>query len=203
MDSLIAWISAHGEHAHWFIFGALLLAGINIPLSADLLILASAVLAATLLPEHTIHLFLAVFLGCYFSAWIAYWMGRLLGNKLTRFRWFSKLLPPERIEKTKKFYHRFGFLTLLLGRFIPFGVRNCIFMTSGMSQMHFGKFILWDFFATLIWSSLSFYIYYKLGGHTQMCYDYLRTFNIVIFAALGVTLIGFIWYKRRKKTLTI
>jgi membrane protein DedA with SNARE-associated domain len=199
MESLIQWITAHAQHAHWFIFGAILLAGLNIPISADLIIIASAFLAADIIPEHTIHLYLAVFLGCYFSAWIAYWIGRLLGRKLCRIRWFSKILSLEKLEKAQKFYEKYGFFTLLLGRFIPFGVRNCIFMTSGMSRMHFGKFALWDLFACFIWSATSFYLFYKLGQNYQAVAGFVKTFNLLLFAAFSVTLIAFIWYKRRKK----
>ena len=199
METLIAWITEHASHAHFFIFFAILLAGFNIPISADLLILTSAILAATIIPEHTIHLYLAVFLGCYFSSWIAYWLGRLAGNKLAKFRWFSKLLSEERLAKTQKFYEKHGLITLLVGRFIPFGVRNCIFMTTGMSKLSFTKFILWDFIACLTWSLVTFSLFYKLGENYQFVYTHLKTVNIIVGSAFGVTLIGVIWYKRSKK----
>jgi membrane-associated protein len=201
MDAFIDWISQHAHHAHWFIFAAVLLAGFNIPISVDILIITSAVLAATLVPEHTLHLYFAIFGGCYFSAWIAYWVGRLAGKKLLRYRWFQKFLPPQRLEKTQKFYEKHGLWALLLGRFIPFGVRNCIFMSSGISRLSFSKFALWDFIACSVWSSISFYIFYKLGQNYQFVYDHFKVFNLVVFGIFGVTLIGTIWYKRRKKTL--
>jgi membrane-associated protein len=201
MDSFINWISQHAHQAHWFIFAAVLLAGFNIPISVDILIIASAVLAATIVPEHTLHLYLAIFSGCYLSAGIAYWIGRLAGKKLLRFGWFRKILPQERLEKTQKFYEKYGLLTLLLGRFIPFGIRNCIFMSSGISRLSFGKFALWDLLACFVWSSLSFYLFYTLGQNYHFLYDHLKIFNLIVFGIFGVTLIGFIWYKRRKKTL--
>ncbi len=199
MEALIQWISGHAPYAHWFIFGAILLAGFNIPISADLLILVGAFLAATLVPEHTIHLYLSVFLGCYFSAWAAYWLGRLAGKKLCAYKWFSTLFSQERLKKTQKFYEKHGFWTLLIGRFIPFGVRNCIFMTSGMSRLSFVKFALWDLVACFIWSTLYFYLFYLLGQNYQAVYSYLKTVHLFIFGAFGVTLIAFIWDKRRKK----
>lgn len=202
METFIHWIVQHAHHAHWFIFGAILLAGFNIPISADLLILAGAFLAATVVPEHTLYLYLSIFLGCYFSACIAYWFGRLAGKKLGRFSWFSKLLPQERLNKTRRFYQKYGFWTLLIGRFIPFGIRNCIFMTTGMSRLSFVKFAIWDFFACLAWTSCAFYAFFTLGHHYQMVWHYVKTFNLLIFAAFSVTLIAFLWYKRRKKPIT-
>lgn len=38
MEALIEWVLSHAEHAHWYIFGAILLAGFNIPISADILV---------------------------------------------------------------------------------------------------------------------------------------------------------------------
>src|SRR5262249_36255657 len=90
--------------------------------------------------------------------------------------------------------------TLIVGRFIPFGVRNCIFMSSGMSKMHFGKFALMDALACTIWSGTLFYLFLTLGqNYTTLCH-HLKKFNLLLFTAFSVTVIGFIWYKARKKT---
>lgn len=200
MESLIAWLLEHAPYAHWYIFAAILLAGVNIPISVDVLIVGAAVLAATLVPEHLWHLYLAIFLGCYFSAWIAYWFGRLLGKKLLRYGWFQRFFHLERREKIQRFYKKHGFWTLMLGRFIPFGIRNCIFMSSGMSHVPFLRFALWDLPACFIWSALSFYLFFTLGKNFQVLLNHLKIVNIIIFLAFGVTVITLLWYKRRKKT---
>lgn len=199
MEALSEWIIQHAHLAHYFIFGAILLAGLNIPISADLMVIISAVLAATVIPENTIPLFLSIFLGCYFSAWIAFWVGRKLGARLSRFSFFAKIFPPERLEKVKHFYEKYGIWTLIIGRFIPFGVRNCIFMTSGMSKMHFGTFVIRDIFACFIWSSTTFYLFYSLGQNYQLLYQYAKTFNLLIFVTFSMAVIIWIWYKVRKK----
>lgn len=61
--NFIELIQEHAHHAHWFVFGGALLAGLNFPMSIDLLMIASAIIAATMIPEHTVHLFLAIWLG--------------------------------------------------------------------------------------------------------------------------------------------
>lgn len=199
MESFMSWISVHAQNAHWFIFIAILLAGVNIPISIDVIIVGAAFLAATLIPEHVLHLYLAIFCGCYFSAWIAYWFGRLVAGKLLRFQWFQRLFPLKRIEKIQLFYQKHGFWTFLVGRFIPFGVRNCLFMSSGMSHVPFSRFILWDLPACLIWSSLSFYLFFTLGKNFQALLNHLKIVNMVIFLVFGVTVITLLWYKRRRK----
>lgn len=202
MDHLVEIISHHAQHAHWYIFIGIILAGFNIPLSADLLVLLSALLAATIIPEHTWLLYFSVLIGCYISAMCAYWFGRLLGSSLNKTKIFSKFLPPARLAKIKVFYEKYGFWTLVVGRFIPFGVRNCVFMSSGMSRLHFGKFILMDAIACLVWVTSCFYLFFTIGQNYEILWHYLKAFNLLVFAAFSVTVIGFIWYKRRKKTRT-
>jgi membrane-associated protein len=199
MEKFIEFILQHAHHAHWFVFIAILLAGMNIPISTDLLIIISAVLAATVVPENVFLLFSAIFLGCYFSAWIAYWIGRKLGPLICRMRYFQKIFEPRRLEKIKKFYEKYGFLTLLIGRFIPFGVRNCIFMTTGVSRFSFLKFISRDLIACFIWSSSTFFLFYLLGQNYLVLYEYVKTFNLIIFSTFGLAVIAFFWYKKRKR----
>lgn len=202
METLAELITQHAHNAHWYIFFAILLAGFNLPLSADVLILVGAILAATVVPENTWLLFSSIVLGCYLSAMCAYWLGRLVGTRLTRYRLFAKLLSAHRLSKIKQFYEKYGVLSLIIGRFIPFGVRNCIFMSSGISKVPFGKFILLDALACSLWCSATFYLFYTLGHNYHALWQTLKTFNLLIFAAFSVTVIGIIWYKSRKKVQT-
>ncbi len=200
MDTLVEWIVSHAENAHWFVFGSILLAGLNIPISADVIIIISAILAATVVPEKLWLLFFSVFISCALSAQLAYWVGRLIGPQLQRLRYFAKILHPDRLKKIERFYEKHGFTTLVIGRFIPFGVRNAIFMTTGMSKAHFGKFALRDAFACFVWSSTSFSAFYFLGNNYQRLKGYVHLFNILVFGAFAVAVIAFIWYKKHKKT---
>ncbi len=199
MDYLLELITRHAHHAHWYIFGAIILAGFNVPLSADLLILLSAFIAATILPEHTWHLLISVILGCYLSAWCAYWTGRLFGAKLSRFKWFGSTFNINRMKKIRNFYEKYGFLTLLIGRFIPFGVRNCIFMSSGMSRFNFFRFIFMDAFACLLWSGLYFYLFYNFSQFYTVISQHFKTANFFVLIVFGVTVIAGIWYKQWRR----
>lgn len=199
MENWLDFIQRHAPYAHWYIFGAALLAGLNIPISIDLLMIMSATLAAAIIPAHLPHLFLGIYLGCLFSAWIAYWIGRKLAPQLLKWPFMSKMLNPKRMDKVKKFYEKRGGSALILGRFIPFGVRNILFMSSGMSLMPFPKFILWDAVACFLWSVTCFSIYYALGKNMQVLYSQVKWINLCIFLAFGVTVIGIFWYKKKKK----
>lgn len=199
MDTIIAFIFAHAHHAHWIVFGALMLAGLNVPISEDLMIIFSAVLAATVVPENTYKLFLGVFLGCYLSDWVCYWIGRYFGPKLWNIKWFAKTFERKKVDQIHHYYAQYGFLTLLIGRFIPFGVRNGLFLTAGLGKMPFGKFILSDGIACALSNTVLFTLAYTVGKNYSMLLDALKTFNLFLFSAFVVSIIGWFWYKRRKK----
>lgn len=199
MESIIQFLIENASYAHWIVFSLFMLAGFNVPISEDLMIILSAFIAATIVPEHTVHLFLAVFLGAYISDWTAYWIGRKFGRKLFTLKWFAKTLTEKRLLQTQNYYDRYGFLTLLIGRFIPFGVRNCLFMTAGIGKMSFPKFLLSDGIACLISNTVLFSLTYYLGKNYTLLIPYLKTFNIVLFSTFLVTIIAFICYKKINK----
>lgn len=198
MENWLLFFQSHADKAHWAIFVGALLAGFNIPISIDLLMVASAVLAATIIPSHLFHLYGAIFLGCLFSAWISFWVGRKCFPLLQKWRFFMKVVSEKRMARVKGFYEKWGIVSFLLGRFIPFGVRNLLFMSSGMSRLSFPKFMLWDACACLVWSSLCFSIYYTLGRHLDQLLVGLKWAHLLLFVAFGVTVIGIIWYKKHK-----
>ncbi len=199
IESLTTFVFSNAPIAHWVFFFALLLAGLNIPISADLVILSAALLAANVVPENTLILFLSVFLGCLFSAWVSYWVGRTVGPQVLKIPFFAKLLPEKRLQKTRVFYEKYGLWALIVGRFIPFGVRNCIFMSSGMSKIAFPKFVIRELIACLLWSLSLFYVFFTLGQNYSALYEKLKTFNILIFLILAVALMAFLWYKKKRK----
>ena len=149
MDALVNFIVHYHAYAPWIIFTLLILAGLNIPISIDVVVILGAILAANVIPEQTITLFLCIFFGCHLSAWGSYWLGRLAGEKLLKLRWFQKIMPQARFAKVAKFHNNRRFTTVLVCRFIPFGVRNCFFMSAGMSKSSFPKVCLTRLFCLL------------------------------------------------------
>ncbi|MDF1582034.1 MAG: DedA family protein [Methyloprofundus sp.] len=186
MEELLQIIQANIQYAHFIIFGALLLAGFNIPVSEDAMLFISAILASSH-PEYLVQLFFGVYLGAYFSDLICYSLGRKFGPKLFKIKFFAGMVPAERVAKISAYYHKYGVMTLILGRFIPFGVRNGLFLTAGLGRMNFTKFALSDLLACTI-SSLSFFSLYYYYGETVI--DYIKQGNMVIFS-LVLILLGY------------
>jgi membrane protein DedA with SNARE-associated domain len=193
MEDLILYIQANIQYAHYIIFGALLLAGFNIPVSEDAMLFISGVLASQN-PDYLVHLFVAVYLGAYFSDLICYGLGRVIGPKLFEIRFFANMVSQERIDKISTYYRKYGVVTLILGRFIPFGVRNALFLTAGLGKMQFIKFALSDWLACTISTVCFFALYYNFG---EDVIDTIKQGNMVFFS-IALVLLGVLWYRKKQ-----
>ncbi|MCH9611194.1 MAG: Inner membrane protein [Chlamydiales bacterium] len=182
----------HAHLAHWVIFGLFMLAGFNLPISEDILIIAGGILASTVVPENTWKIFAAIFLGAYLSDLVLFYLSRALGPSILSSRWFSKMVKPKRVRKMEQYYEKWGVLTLFFGRFIPFGVRNCLFVTAGMSRMNPSRFMLVDGVACFITNSSLFALSYFCG---RSCSIWVKIFNVSLFSLFLIALFSFIWYK--------
>jgi membrane-associated protein len=180
----------------------ILLAGANIPISIDILLIVTAILASTVYPRQTIPLFFLFTVSCILSAWIAYSIGRFLGRRIIEWRFFSKFIHAERIEKIEAFSQKHGVFTYILVRFIPFGVRSCLFLSAGFSKVPFWRFAFFDAIGCFLWSSLLFFGCISLGNNYEALLSHVKILNICLFVAFSVTVITFICYKlgKRKKT---
>ncbi|MGR9013075.1 MAG: DedA family protein [Gammaproteobacteria bacterium] len=194
MEELIQLIQANIAYAPYIIFCALLLAGFNVPVSEDAMLFITAVLAGKH-PDYSAQLFLSVYLGAYLSDLICYWLGRLLGPKILKIRFFVGMASAERIGKIHGFYKKYGMITILLGRFIPFGVRNGLFLTAGLGRMNFLKFAIADFIACTITTITYFSLYYRYGN---TIIDAIRTSNEILFGVVILLLAIYHLIKKRK-----
>lgn len=204
MESLFAYVCEHAEYAHLIIFFLILLTGISVPISEDVLLLIAGGIASSCSPDSAFYFYIWIFFACWFSAWEAYWIGRLLGPKLFNIGWFARIMTPERLEKLKSYYLRFGVFTFIVGRFIPGGVRNAIFMSSGLTKMSFPLFVARDGVACLIASSTIFYLGYVSGKNIDLILKYFVMYERVILGLLIllVAIAGIlIYYYNRKQTL--
>lgn len=200
MESIFLSLCEMADQAYWIFFLALMLAGLNLPLSEDLILLTGGALASTCIPEHALHLYLWIYFGCWISAWEAYAIGRYLGPKLYRIKWFHRFVYPERVERIHYYYEKFGVFTFIVGRFIPGGVRNALFLSSGLGKMPFIKFILRDGFACLISSSILFSIGYQFGKNYSLIIYYFDIYKYVGLAIVILIITSLLIYhsKRRK-----
>lgn len=198
LQMLYQYICQHSEHAHWIICGLILLAGLNVPISEDFLLLCAGAMASTQALEAISYTYGLVFLACLIAGWETYWMGRLLGQQLLRWPWFKRVLNPQRVKSIDYFFNRFGMLTFVVGRFIPGGVRNALFLSSGLIKMPFKLFMLRDFFGCLLASSVVFYVGYLFGSHASVIFGYMHVYERSV-ALVFVGCLALIFMRRSRR----
>lgn len=179
MEEIFQYICAHAIYAHYLFFGLLLLSGFNIPISEDLMLLMAGVIAHLCLPESFWHLYAWLFAGCIISGWEAYWLGRLFGLHLYRVPFLKSVVTPAKIQKLQGYYERFGVFTFIIGRFIPCGFRNAMFITAGMGKMPFLTFVWRDFIGALIASATLYFIGYQSAAFADELFFLFHRYEMI------------------------
>lgn len=141
--------------------------------------------------------YIALYLGIFISDIMAFYIGRLLSKGFLQFKFLKKKMTPKNMEWVSSHLENHGFLTYITCRFIPFGVRNMLFMGSGFVGLPFVKFLLFDSIAALISSSTLFFLVYFIGNAAE---EVLYVLGIILFLALVTTLITLFIKRRRRKS---
>lgn len=196
MDILNLLSVSMAENLHFISFGLLLLAGINFPVSEDLVFIISASIAATIIPENTYLIFAGCFLGAYLSDIIAYSLGRYGLPLLFKTNLFNRKSTRKKIVRIEFYFNKYGGKALFFGRFIPFGVRNMIFLTAGMVKFNFLKFLLTDLAALTITSTFLYYLGFKFGENIDIIMHHLNNYKIAVFFIFAIFLLMVIIKKR-------
>lgn len=204
MEDIFSYICEHVHEAPWLLFCLLLLTGLGLPISEDIIVIGAGAIASTCLSEYMWRLYIWTFLGCYISAWESYWIGRLLGPRLYKIPLFRSTVTVSRLALLRHYYAKFGVFTFIIGRFCPGGIRNSLFLSSGFIRMPFLHYLLRDGIACLISTSVFFYLGYYFGQNKDLLLLYIKRYKIgllVFFIVLGAAGLSY-WlyrhYRRRK-----
>jgi membrane protein DedA with SNARE-associated domain len=122
-------------------------------------------------------------------------MGWKIGPKILKINFFKSIVSVDLRIKISNFYEKYGVWTLIVGRFIPFGVRNGLFLTAGLGKMNPLKFALSDLLACTISCITFFSLYYKFGNKMI---EYVRQGNLIIFFLAATTIVFIVINKKRK-----
>lgn len=158
-----------------------LLIGIFLP--GDSLLFAAGLLAASGLFDPGL-LALCVVAGAILGDSVGYWFGKEMGERFFH-RQDSFFFKHEYIERTQKFYNKYGARAVVLARFVPV-VRTVAPITAGAGSMKYSKFLSYNLIGGLIWGAGMVYLGYWLGSALPNSEHYILPLS------LGIIVLSFL-----------
>ena len=110
-----------------------------------------------------------------------YWISRFFGSRIID-SGKVKALTPERIAKLDEFFAKYGGLTIIITRFMPF-FRTFAPFIAGTGHMDFPKFTFYNVVGGVAWVSLFVLVGYFFGG-IPFVQDH---FEIIVLSIVGVS----------------
>jgi membrane protein DedA with SNARE-associated domain len=198
MPDMIAWISQYTEFYPLAAFILLMLAGLNVPISEDLVIITGALICHAD-PSVLIPTFAAIYIGIAISDYFPYFLGKYIRKGTVKSSFITILFPQKRLEKMQYYLEKFGIFTFIVGRFIPFGVRNTLFFSSGFIGLRIKRFAIYDIVAATISVTTLFSLVYIFGDEIEKPFHVIgKILFIMVLSTLvfiGIRIIRSIIYK--------
>jgi len=149
-------------------------------------------------------LLLVFFLAAVTGDVLNYWFGHHIGLKVFRER-FPDLVQKEYIERTTRYFERFGRKTILIGRFIPV-VRTFAPFLAGIGTMNYRVFMFYNVLSALCWAVAVTGAGYLIGSvpwimeHIGLIILIIITFTLAtVIVIVLISLHGFLTRKKEKE----
>ncbi|RDE72247.1 DedA family protein [Aggregatibacter segnis] len=197
MEFLIHFFSDYGYFAVLFV---LIICGFGVPIPEDITLVSGGVISG--LGYTNVHIMLVVSLfGVLLGDSTMYWLGRIYGTKILRFRPIRRFLTLDRLRMVRSKFEQYGNRVLFVARFLP-GLRAPIYMVAGITRrVSFIRFLLLDFFAAII--SVPIWVYLGDFGASNLdwLHEQIKKGQSIIYILIALLAIYLVWKwrKGRKK----
>ena len=151
--------------------------GLFFALPGDSLLFTSGLLVAVLglqLPILILVIFLATFLG----GVMGYEIGTYI-EKLRKFSFFRLILKQEYIDKTHKFFGKYGRSAIVFSRFVPI-IRTFTPIVAGIARVPYKFFIKYSLISSIAWATIITLLGYFLGRLFPVIKNYLWVVAILV-----------------------
>ncbi|HSF07339.1 MAG TPA: DedA family protein [Methylomirabilota bacterium] len=182
------------------LFLILFATGLGLPIPEEGPIVAAGVLAH----EQVIRWWIALpvcLLGVLSGDTVLYWVGHHWGERILEWRAVRWVLTREREERLKAAYHRHGVKILFTARHI-LGLRAAAFLTAGISEIPFWRFIAADTLAALVGVPVSFGVAFLFADQVEYVLSDVHRIErwLVLYAlfALAAWLVYLAWRQYRR-----
>lgn len=137
---------------------------------------------------------LAAYVGSVSGMTITYYMGYKMGKPLIDKYGKWIFLKSIHLEKTKKYYEKYGNSLLLFGYFIP-GLRQFLGYFVGIIHISYRKFALYSYIGSALWVSIFLGIGYIFSNQWQLIFMLLEKIVAYILIGMCCSLVIFLLIK--------
>lgn len=129
---------------------------------------------------------------------VNYWIGYKIGSKLLQ-REDSRFIKKEYIDRTHRFYEKYGGKTIIFARFVPI-IRTFAPFVAGIGRMSYWHFAAYNVVGGLVWISSFLYAGYFFGNIPVV----KKNFTLVILGIIVVSILpGVIEVIRARRARTV
>ena len=198
MEFLISFFTDYG---YWAVLFVLIICGFGVPIPEDITLVSGGVIAGLYPESVNSHLMLVVsMIGVLAGDSTMYWLGRIYGTRILRFRPMRKIVTLERLKMVREKFDQYGNRVLFVARFLP-GLRAPIYMVSGITRrVSYTRFVFIDFCAAII--SVPIWVYLGEFGAKNLdwLHEQIKKGQLVIYILIGILALFLFWkWKKAKK----
>ena len=193
-------IQSYGTLTYFFLFLIIFLeTGLVVTpfLPGDSLLFAAGTFAA-IGSLNVLALFLILSIAAILGDTINYSIGKFLGSKA--FQKYPRVFKKEYLDKTHKFYEKYGSKTIVLARFVPI-VRTFAPFIAGIGRMRYLKFLAYNVVGGILWVALFIFGGYYFGNIPIVKNNFSIVILIIIIASFMPMLIDIYRYYRNKNQI--
>ena len=151
------------EMIYWF--GGLLSCGFGNPIPEEIMVMGAGMRTAQLGEYGPFRWLLlpVCMVGGVMADVVLYMLGRLFGARLFETRLMTRVAPPEKRERIRVNFDRYGIAIFVVGRLVP-GIRTTLFLTAGSMRLSLVRFVIADGLGAMLGASLFFMLGFGLGA---------------------------------------
>jgi len=122
--------------------------------------------------------------------WVLLTAGAILGDAVNYYTgaWCAPKIFNEHMEKTKRFYAKYGNKTIILARFVPI-IRTFAPFLAGVGAMPYRRFALYNITGGVLWVSVGLGAGHLFGNLPFVA----KNFSWVVLAIVVISLVPAIW----------
>jgi membrane-associated protein len=127
---------------------------------------------------------------------VNYMIGHYVGPRVFA-RESGRFFKKEYLERTHRFYEKYGGKTIIIARFVPI-IRTFAPFVAGIGSMTYSRFIAYNIVGGISWIALFIFGGYYFGNLSIV----KRNFTLVIFAIILISILpGVIEYVRQRRQI--